>query len=254
MTSRLAFAIDAAYRGGKSTLGLFQTGADVELKQDATPVTLADRNAERLIREMIERQFPNDKILGEEEGGDTDALDRWVIDPIDGTKSFVSGVPLYATLVSYEQNGRPILGVCYLPGLDQMLYAEVGSGAFVNGRPCRVSQKKEVRQSVLACGGLSSMLKYGRWEPFAEMSLRTMATRTWSDAYGHYLVATGRIEGMVDPIVNRWDISALKVIVEEAGGRFTDFQGQDPFEKGNSELEALCSNGWVHEELLAAYR
>jgi histidinol phosphatase-like enzyme (inositol monophosphatase family) len=253
MSPRLAFALDAAFRAGRSTLSLFQTGTAIELKEDETPVTLADKNAERMIRELIEKSFPHDKILGEEEGGDTDALDRWVIDPIDGTKSFVSGVPLYGTLIAYEQDGVPILGVSYFPALDQMFYAEVGGGAFVDGRPCHVSGKTAIRSSVLSCGGLSSMLKQGRWDTFAKLSLTTLATRSWSDAYGHCLVASGRIEGMVDPIVNRWDISAIKVIVEEAGGHFTDFKGRNPFDAGNFQLEALCSNGWIHEELLAAY-
>lgn len=235
------------------TLEYFQTGVAMERKSDASPVTAADRGAERIIREMIGAKFPQDAILGEEEGGALDADDRWVIDPIDGTKSFVSGVPLYATLIGYEQAGQPILGVCYFPALDEMLYAEVGGGAFINGRPCRVSEKSSLSDSVLACGGLKSMVEKERWQGFADLSLRTLATRTWSDAYGHALVATGRIEAMVDPVVSRWDLSAIKTIVQEAGGSFTDFQNQDPFLRGNYELEAVSSNGRLHEEVLRAF-
>lgn len=254
MSPRLAFAIEAAYRGGRSTLAHFRSGAEVERKSDDTPVTVADRVAERLIRSLIESAFPNDAILGEEEGGDTDARDRWVIDPIDGTKSFVSGVPLYSTLLAYEQDGVPILGVCYFPALDEMLYAEVGGGAFCNGRPCRVSTKSNLKDSVLACGGPRSMMQHGRWDGFAKLSDAALATRTWGDAYGHALVATGRVEAMVDPIVNRWDLSAVSVIVREAGGTFTDFRNGDPFAKGNEGLEAISSNGVLHEEILAAFR
>ena len=141
MSPRLAFAIDAAYRAGRGTLAHFQTGTAVEIKSDATPVTVADKAAERQIREDIARSFPRDEILGEEEGGDATVADRWVIDPIDGTKSFVAGVPLYGTLLSYEVDRKPVLGVCYLPGLDELLWAETGSGAFMNGRPIRVSQR-----------------------------------------------------------------------------------------------------------------
>jgi histidinol-phosphatase len=254
MSPRLAFAIETAFRAGRSTLAHFQAGATVETKSDDTPVTVADRNAERLIRERIETQFPREKILGEEEGGDQNAPDRWVLDPIDGTKSFVSGVPLYGTLIAYEQDGIPILGVCYFPALDEMLYAEVGLGTFFNGRRCQVSKKPEIRNSVIACGSPTSMIQYGRWDSFSRFTLRTLATRTWGDAYGHCLVASGRVEAMIDPIDNRWDISAPRVIVEEAGGRFTDFSGGDPFQRGNFDLEAISSNGLIHQEILDEYR
>jgi len=253
MSPRLAYAVDAAYRAGKSTLAHFQAGVEVEKKADASPVTVADKNAERLIRTLIEIRYPKDAILGEEEGGDTDALDRWVVDPIDGTKSFISGVPLYATLVAYEQDGLPLLGVCYFPGLDEMLYAERDQGAFLNGRRIQVSQRTEVLGGLLACGGPKSMIQYGRWDGFAALSESAMATRTWSDAYGHALVASGRIDGMIDPIVNRWDVSAVSVIVEEAGGKFTDFKGRNPFDKGNDHLEAISSNGLIHQEILKAF-
>jgi len=253
MSPRLAFAVDAAYRAGKSTLAHFQVGTKVETKADASPVTVADKNAERLIRTLIEAQFPGDAILGEEEGGDTDALNRWVVDPIDGTKSFISGVPLYATLVAYEQDGQPLLGACYFPALDEMLYAERGQGAFLNGRQIRVSTRAEVKGGLLASGGPKSMIHYGRWDGFAALSEKAMTTRTWSDAYGHALVAAGRIDAMIDPIVNRWDVSAVSVIVQEAGGLFTDFKGRNPFDKGNDNLEAVSSNGLMHEEILRAF-
>lgn len=231
----------------------FRTGVGVDLKADASPVTVADRDAERMIREMIEKQFPQDEILGEEEGGATDATERWVVDPIDGTKSFVSGVPLYATLVAYEQEGLPIVGACYFPALDEMLYAERGLGCYLNGRPCRVSDRTDLTRSVLSCGGPKSMVKYGRWDGFATLSERALATRTWSDAYGHALVASGRVEAMIDPVVSRWDLSAVRILVEEAGGRFTDFKGGDPFASGNDELEAVSSNGVLHGEILRAF-
>lgn len=254
MSPRLAFAIDAAYRAGRGTLAHFNTGVGVEIKSDATPVTIADKQAERLIREAIEKQFPHDAILGEEEGGDESILDRWVIDPIDGTKSFVSGVPLYGTLLSYEQDGQPILGVCYLPGLDELLYAEIGGGAFINGRPARVSQKTNLAECVVCCGGHKGMIQAGRWEGFADLAAKTLASRTWNDAFGYALVASGRVEAMIDPAVSRWDLSAFRVIIPEAGGKFTDFDGEDPLTKGHRKLGSVATNGLLHEEVLAAFR
>ncbi len=245
MSPRLAFAVDAAFKGGKSTLGLFQAGAEVITKQDESPVTAADRNAEHLIRSLIAQSYPGDAILGEEEGGDTGALDRWVIDPIDGTKSFICGVPLYATLLSYEVDGEAVLGVCYFPALGEMLYAEKGKGAFLNGRPIQVSQRDTVKGSVLCCGG--SMLKDGNWQKISSLLSRALATRTWSDAYGYALVASGRVDAMMDPVISHWDISAVSLIVREAGGRFTDFKGNDKLAK-----ESLGTNGRIHDEILQA--
>lgn len=226
----------------------FQTGASVDLKADASPVTIADREAESLLRRAIEASYPGDAILGEEEGlsgaGDT----RWVIDPIDGTKSFISGVPLYATLLSYEVDGIPVLGVSYFPALDEIVYAERGKGAFWNGRPCRVSQRQALAGSVLSCGSHASMAKHGRAEGLAALAQRTLATRTWTDAYGHALVATGRIDAMIDPVLAPWDISAMEVIIEEAGGTFTDFEGQP-----HPRDCAVSSNGLIHGELMRAF-
>ncbi|CAN5458533.1 histidinol-phosphatase [soil metagenome] len=254
MSPRLAFAIETAFRAGKSTLAHFQTGTEVITKSDKSPVTIADRNAERMIREAIAETYPNEKILGEEEGGD-DTPDRWIIDPIDGTKSFICGVPLYSTLLSYEQNGRPIVGVCYFPALDQMYTAEIGGGAFCNGRAIQVSAKTKVEGSVVSSGGHSSMAKYGRAPGLEAIASKALATRTWADAYGHALVASGFIEAMTDPIVSRWDISAMELIVKEAGGKCTRFDGTDPLKADNNgRYEMVSSNGLVHDELLEYFR
>lgn len=254
MSPRLAFAIDAATKAGRSTLAHFQTGTPVEIKSDETPVTVADRSAERLIREDIERRYPNESILGEEEGAQGAGGNRWVIDPIDGTKSFVCGVPIYATLLAFEEDGVPVIGVCFLPALNEILYAEKGQGAFWNGRPSRVSGKTTVKGSTLCCGGHRLMDHLGRLKPFLELSQTAMATRTWSDAYGHALVATGRVEAMIDPSISRWDISAMKVILEEAGATITDFRGGDVLQvQPHGHLEAVSSNGLLHAELMEAF-
>lgn len=256
MSPRLAFAVDAAFRGGRSTLAHFQTGAAVERKADASPVTIADKNAERLIREAIIAAFPGELILGEEEGGDVNAPEQWIIDPIDGTKSFVAGVPLYATLLSYEVDGRPIVGVCYFPALDEMLFAELGSGTVWNGRPARVSKRETLNGSILCAAGHKSQAKFGRSEGLNRAAERALATRTWCDAYGHALVATGRAEAMLDPVVARYDISAMRIIVEEAGGKCSAYDGGDPFRPRhpNGDYEFVTSNGLVHDELLDCFR
>ncbi|MCX7801179.1 MAG: hypothetical protein N2109_12665 [Fimbriimonadales bacterium] len=248
MSPRLAFALDAAWKAGRFTLGLFGTGAAVHLKADRTPVTEADRGAERLLREAIRSAYPGEAIYGEEEGQSGGGDARWVIDPIDGTKSFVCGVPLYATLLSFEEGGVPLLGVACFPALGEVLYAERGAGAFWNGRPARVSERPSLEGAVLSVGSHMGLVRTGRLEGFLRLAERALATRTWCDAFGHALVATGRVEAMVDPIVERYDVSALQVIVEEAGGRFTDFRGRP-----NPSSEALASNGLVHDELIGAF-
>jgi histidinol-phosphatase len=253
MSPRLKFAIEAVRQAGDSTLDIFRNGAEFDLKQDSSPVTLADTHAEQLLRASITQQFPNEAILGEEQGATGQGNNRWIIDPIDGTKSFIAGVPLYATLLSFEENGEPILGVCYFPALKEMLYAERGSGTFFNGKSVHVSQRSAISGSILACGGPKSMVQHGRWEAFDRMSAIALTTRTWSDAYGHALVATGRADAMIDPIVSRWDVSPMKIIVEEAGGRFTDFRGQEAFLKGDFDLEAISSNGVIHKRILEEY-
>ncbi len=249
MSPRLHFAIEAAIRAGRSTLAHFQVATPVDLKADESPITIADRNAERIIRQAIAEEFPDDGILGEEEGESGGQESRWVVDPIDGTKSFISGVPLYATLLAFESGGVAELGVCYFPALNELVYAEKGHGAFWNGRPCHVSEKRGLDKAVMASGSTTSMAKYGRMEGFQKLEKRVLASRTWGDAYGHALVATGRVEAMVDPVVAHWDISAMSVIVREAGGVFTDFQGRHTLGQ-----EALSSNGHVHHELLEAFR
>ncbi len=253
MSPRLAFAIDAATKAGRLTLAYFQTGVTFDTKSDASPVTIADRMAERMLREAIAEEFPGDHILGEEEGGDTDVPDRWVLDPIDGTKSFVAGVPLYATLVSYEKNFVPQLGVVFLPALNELVYAEQGMGTFWNGRPARVSRKADLGRGILCSGGHRSMADTGRSQGFQKLASSSMATRTWCDAYGHILVATGRVEAMIDPLVSRWDLSAVQVVVEEAGGRFTDFSG-GPALIDAQNLEAISSNGLLHDQLIGAFQ
>ncbi len=254
MSPRLAFTLQAAYEAGRSTLAHFHVGVTYQSKQDASPVTVADLHAEQLIRRAIEAQYPREAMVGEEGGGDHAVADRWIIDPIDGTKSFVAGVPLYGTLLSYEVDYKPVVAAVYFPALDEMVYAELGSGTFWNGRPVRVSSRPAVEGSILCSGGHKSHVTYGRADGLNRAAATALATRTWSDAYGHALVATGRADAMMDPVVARWDISAPRLIVEEAGGKCTRYDGGDPFVLAHQEYELVSSNGLIHEELLGFFR
>jgi len=223
----LTFAQELAWQAGRGTLAYFNTGVVPDLKADQTPVTIADREAEQRMRALIEQRFPAHAILGEEYGEtNAGAAHRWILDPIDGTKSFVQGVPFYGVLVGLERDGEPVLGVCYLPALDEMIAAATQQGCTLNGRQARVSTVGQLKDAVLVCSDAESFRKYNRDAAFDEMRSKAKFTRTWGDCYGHMLVATGRAEIMLDPILSVWDCAALLPIVQEAGGSFTSWQGE----------------------------
>ncbi len=255
LRSLLAVAQDAAWVGGRRTLAYFGTGTAVaEQKADHTPVTLADREAERLIRGVIGRAVPDHAILGEEDGetpgtgGPGDAPVRWIVDPLDGTRTFVRGVPLYGTLVGVEVRGEPVVGVVYLPALDEMVAAARGLGCTRNGRPCRVSAVTALGDALaVVTDERSARARSGAWD---RLIGATALQRTWADCYGYVLVATGRAEVALDPIMNVWDCAALLPIVEEAGGRFTDWSGRATIHGG----EAVATNGALHAPVLDLLR
>jgi histidinol-phosphatase len=225
LSELLSVATEAAYLAGRRTLAYFNTGVAVEFKADETPVTCADRESERLIRDRIGRWFPGHSILGEEGGlheGDPDY--RWIIDPIDGTKTFIRGVPLYGVLIGVEVKGRPSVGVVYMPALDEMLTAATGLGCHWNGRPARVSAVSTLAEAAVMATSIASSM--ARSEAFARLAAAAQFARTWGDCYGYVLVATGRAEVMLDATVNAWDCAPLLPILEEAGGHFTTWAGE----------------------------
>jgi histidinol phosphatase-like enzyme (inositol monophosphatase family) len=243
----LAVAQDAAFVGGRRTLAYFGTGtAATEWKADQTPVTLADREAERLIRGVIGRTFPDHPILGEEDGETAGSAPvRWIVDPLDGTRTFVRGVPLYGTLIGVEVESEPAVGVVYLPALDEMVAAARGLGCTWNGRPCRASATTNLSDALaVVTDERAARARSGAWD---RIVAGTALQRTWADCYGYVLVATGRAEVSLDPIMNVWDCAALLPIVEEAGGRFTDWSGRRTIHGG----EAVATNGILHDEVLA---
>lgn len=241
----LDLALDLARRGGDLTLRWFRSDQlAIVRKADGSPVTEADRASERLIRGELERLRPDDAILGEEEAerAGTSGV-RWFVDPLDGTRAFTRGVPLYATLVAASDAHGPAIGVIHLPALGETVYAGRGLGCFLNAKPARVSETSELGGACLTSSG------FEHWPDRALAAVRSagLALRTWGDAYGYALVATGRADVMVDPVVAVWDIAPMPVILAEAGGRFTDFAGAVRADGGNG----LASNGRLHEAVRA---
>ena len=245
----LAVAVEAAHEGGRRTLPYFNAGAAVEWKADGSPVTAADREAEAAMRRIIARAFPTHGILGEEDGETAGSAPyRWIIDPLDGTRSFVRGVPLFGTLVGLEVRGEPAVGVIHLPALDETIAAAHGEGCTWNGRPCRVSAVDRLADALLVVTDeRSARARSGAYDRLVGA---TQLQRTWADCYGYALVATGRAEVALDPVMNVWDCAALLPVVEEAGGRFTDWRGRRTIHGG----EAVATNGTMHADVLTLLR
>lgn len=209
----------------------FYRGAEVFYKGDASPVTAADREVEAYLVGEIARLFPGHGILGEESGvhagrGDAAAY-QWVLDPIDGTRSFIAGVPLFSTLIALTYHGRPLYGAVYLPVQDRAVFGD-GRVALCGGRPVRMRETAAVEEAVVVSSGVAAVYKYHDGPAFADLMLRCRCFRTWGDGFGYYLLATGRADVMVDPHMSPWDMMAVIPVIEGAGGKVTDYAGRDP--------------------------
>ncbi len=237
-----------AYEAGRLTLGYFGTDPVAEYKPDDSPVTQADKAAEELIRARLEAAYPDHGIVGEEWGTTREgAALKWYIDPIDGTKSFMRGVPLYAVLLGLEAEGETVVGAAYFPALGEMLYAAKGLGAHLNGRPVRVRDTPTLKRAFVSFTDAASFAATGRaaaWERIAAASYYRVG---WSDAYGHALVASGRLELMLDPVLNAHDGGPFGVILPEAGGYFGDWAGNPGIHGG----EGLSTSLQLLPEVLA---
>ncbi len=245
----LNVAIQAAHTGGKRTLAYFNAGVDVETKADNSPVTVADRESEATIRAIIKQHYPTHSILGEEEGateGDPDF--RWIIDPLDGTKSFVRGVPLYGTLVGLEIEGQVKVGAVYMPALGEMISAATGMGCYWNGRKAEVSNTSKLENATLLTTSSESCRKRGG--AYDKLVGKTQLTRGWGDCYGYLLVATGRAEVMLDAGMNPWDCAPIVPILNEAGGIFSDWGGTTTI----YGRDGVGTNGVLHEQVLEILR
>ncbi|MCY1047254.1 histidinol-phosphatase [Corallococcus sp. bb12-1] len=220
-------AADVARKAGDVALGFFRGGIAVDTKSDGTPVTVADRTAEWTARQWLEERFPDDGILGEEFGETRPgAKRRWILDPIDGTKTFIRGVPLWGTLVAVAEGERILAGAAYFPAVNELLVASPGLGCFWNGSAARVSSQADLSQSVVLVTDERFLQNPTKGAGWRDLSRQASLSRTWGDCYGYLLVATGRAEVMVDEGLSPWDAAALQPIIEEAGGVFTDWKGQ----------------------------
>ena len=223
----LDFAIETAYLAGRLTLGYFQTKIRPDYKADDSPVTLADKKAEELIRIRIDKYYPDHAIVGEEFGQkmSAGASHRWFIDPIDGTKAFMRGVPLYGVLIGLEIDGKVQVGVANFPAMNEMVAAATGEGCWWNGRRAHVSDVSSLKQAGVVHTDEASFDEFHRAAEWDRIKAATFFRAGWGDAYGYLLVATGRAELMLDPIMDVWDNAPFPPILEEAGGYFGDWQG-----------------------------
>ncbi|HRW47366.1 MAG: histidinol-phosphatase [Caldilinea sp.] len=226
----------------------FRTGYQVEIKADASPVTIADRRAEEVMRELIMARYPAHGILGEEFGShQPDARYRWVLDPIDGTKAFVTGTYLFGTLIALVKDGRPALGVISQPIIGDFLLGTL-DGAWLNGLPVSVSPCDRVEDAILLSTEHWNVFNHQDGPAYESLTRRVKRYNNWGDCHGYHLVATGGAHIMMDPIMNEWDLMALIPIIEGAGGRITDWQGSDPV----GSLSSVATNGVLHDEVIRA--
>ncbi len=250
---RLDLALSAAREAGKLTLGYFlRRSFSTEQKRDGSPVTTADREAEQLLRTAVTAAFPGDGFLGEE-FGETPSQSgyRWIVDPIDGTTSFVHGVPLWGTLIGIEHDGRVVAGVISMPGLDESVYGSAGEGAwhvFKGAAPARarVTTTERLAASMVCITSLDYFTRNDREDSFFRIARASRSMRGWSDCYSHLLVATGRADAVVEPGIHPWDVAAILGIIPEAGGRYTDWGGVAT----TASRQGVVSNGRIHDELL----
>jgi histidinol-phosphatase len=240
MSPDLALALRLADTADAISLPRFRSGLAIETKADLTPVTEADRAVEAALRLLLAQVRPDDAILGEEQGAVGAGSRRWILDPIDGTRNYARGIPVWATLVALEEDGEPQVGVVSAPALARRWWAERGSGALADGERLHVSSVAEVEDAVLS---------FAIEQTIPELARRAWHPRGLGDFWAHMLVAEGAVDGAIDALgVSEWDLAAVQVIVEEAGGRFSDFAGERRIDSGS----AISSNGLLHDELLAA--
>ncbi len=241
----LAIALEAAKVAERVIMPLYRDGTSVEFKADSTPVTAADRGAEEAIREFLLRECPGHGVLGEEFGESAGAGEyRWILDPIDGTKSFIHHVPLFGSLISLEHLGTPVVGVIACHAAGETAAGARGLGATLNGNAIRTTATETLSEAtVLATSPQGMQLHHASsWQAICD---EAKLVRSWGDCYGYLMVASGRADVMLDPIMNLWDVSALYPVITEAGGRITTWQGGE--KPGES---AIATNGPLHARML----
>ena len=248
----LRAALDAARAAAEVIRGFYQRNVKIEVKADKSPVTEADVRAEEVIRELLTQRFPAYGFFGEETGkSDMNAESVWLVDPIDGTKSFVRECPFFSTQIALMRGGRFVLGVSCAPAYHELAWAERGSGAFLDGRPIRVSQVNSFGGAIVSTGNLKTLAASPAWPRFGALVGNVNRVRGYGDFVHYHLLARGALDVVIESDVNILDIAALTVIVEEAGGRFTDLTGGPV---GLATTSVLASNGPLHQPALDALR
>jgi len=251
VTPDLELALRLADGADQITLARFQAqDLVIESKPDLTPVSDADLAVEAALRDTLARERPGDAVLGEEHGVTGEGPRQWVIDPVDGTKNFVRGAPVWATLIALLVDGRVEVGVVSAPALGRRWWAARGLGAYANGAPIRVSSVASLQNAFLSYSSLTGWEEQGRLEGVLALSQAAWRTRAFGDFWSHVLVAEGAVDASFEPEVSLWDLAPLQVIVEEAGGRFTSLSGEDRPDGGS----VVCSNGLFHDDVLAGLR
>jgi histidinol-phosphatase len=243
----VAAAIQAAQAGGEIAMKYYRGGFQVSIKPDQTPVTQADREAEQAIKAVLRRAFPDHGFLGEEFGEEGPKDRRWIIDPIDGTKNFIRRVPIWAVLIGLEEAGEVTAGVVFNPAIGEMFWARKGDGAWADRERIRVSDCARLDEATLLHADLHLLRAAGYWNSFVRMVDACHRTRGFGDYYGYGLVASGKAEIYVETDLKPWDAAPVKILVEEAGGRLTDFSGRPTIYNGS----VLATNGHLHEQALA---
>ena len=245
------FAVELARGAGDITLKYFRRQPQTSKKEDGSYVTIADREAEAYLRRQIAERFPDDGVLGEEEGELVGRSGRrWIVDPIDGTFSFVHGVPFYGVLIALEIEDELSIGVVNIPALDEIVSAAKGRRCFLNGAPTRVSTTARLEDGLLLSTSFRACARAGFGAAAESLQARARWSRTWGDCYGYVLVATGRADVMLDPVMNLWDCAPLLPIMEGAGGTFTDWRGVRTAAGGN----AIATNGVLFDEVMRLIR
>jgi histidinol-phosphatase len=250
MHEAVAAMIAAAQAAGEIAMKYYRGGFEVTIKPDQTPVTQADREAEQAIKTVLRGAFPGHGFLGEELGEEGSTDRRFIIDPIDGTKNFIRRVPIWAVLIGLEEAGEVTAGVVFNPASREMFWARKGDGAWADGQRLRVSDCGALDRATLLHADLHLLRQTGCWSPFVRMVDACSRTRGFGDYYGYGLVAAGKAEIYLETDLKPWDIAPVKVLVEEAGGRLTDFAGRSTIYEGS----VLATNGHLHEQALAFLR
>lgn len=249
-SKELQAAVDAAQAAAEVICSLYQKNLTVTTKADASPVTEADVRAEELIKDILSERFPNYGFYGEESGQHAMGAESvWLVDPIDGTKSFVRDCPFFSTQIALMRAGRFVLGVSSAPAYGELAWAETGGGAFLNHRPIRVSSESDLAKSIVSTGNLKTLARSGQWSRFGDLITRISRIRGYGDFVHYHLLARGSLEVVIESDVSILDIAALTVIVSEAGGTFTDLSGA---EVGLRTTTVLATNGAVHAAVLDA--